>query len=333
MLLEIVKLSTSSFVAFYEDRFEKSNLTMKFYSIFSNPGRPSQQSMDEEINEDDQTVVASENRTSIERETREICVKWVFPWTGDKKKALQSHHAVLGMMMKAHPDLVVIDNKGREHTDKKTCKPSDQNRPFEFYSDLRNPKRRLMACIHRMRTNQSLAQLKESWGVFEELKKNKAYIRTHVFGEKDREISHIGFIPGVSMLNVPREVVKDEILSMLKEDNEEIPRFEIVQATVDMGKSSKPAERTRAYEIQCLQRDASRLAKMLQSGAFREKPVYIPYHMKRTKPDMFKVAIKRQIKILADQWVIKLQGFTPDMMTYPRQTHGILGRRDHPDKE
>jgi hypothetical protein len=156
--------------------------------------------------------------------------------------------------------------------------------------------------------------LKDAWGVYEELRKQKAYVRTHVFGEKDREISHIGFIPGVSMLNVPREIVKAEILSMLRMHHEEIPRFEVVQVGVDMGKGSKTSERTRAYEIQCLQRDASRLAKMMQSGVFREKPIYVPYHMKRSNPSIFKRAIKRQIKTLADQWVIKVQGLTDDMV-------------------
>jgi hypothetical protein len=117
------------------------------------------------------------------------------------------------------------------------------------------------------------------------------------------------------MMNVPKEVVKDEVLSMLRKTEEEIPRFEIVQVRVDMGKNSKTSERTRAYEIQCLQRDASRLAKMLQSGAFREKPVYVPYHMKRSNPSTFKNAIKRQIKTLANQWVIKIHGFTDDIFT------------------
>ncbi|KAG9306925.1 hypothetical protein G9A89_021707, partial [Geosiphon pyriformis] len=197
---------------------------------------------------------------------------------------LDSHFTMLGMMMKAYPDLVIIDTKAREHTDRK------------------------------IRTNRTVTELKEAWGVFEELKKQKAYVRPHAFGEKDREISHLGFIPGISMMNVPKEIVKDEVLSMLRKNEEEIPRFEIVQVRVDMGKNSKTLERTRAYEIQCLQRDASRLAKMLQSGAFREKPIYVPYHMKRSNPSIFKNAIKRQIKTLASQWVIKINGFTDDMI-------------------
>lgn len=123
---------------------------------------------------------------------------------------------MLGMMLKAFPDLVIIDNKTRKHTDKKTLKPTEQHCPFEFYADNRSPKRRNLICIHRVRTIHSLAQLKDAWGVYEERKKQKAYFRTHAFGEKDWKISHIGFIPGVSMLNMPREIVKDEIISMLK---------------------------------------------------------------------------------------------------------------------
>ena len=287
---------------------------MAFYAIFDNLRSGGSQESNERIDGDEQTVVASENRSFPRRETREICIKWVFPSVGDKRKVLQSHYTMLSMMLKAHPDLIVIDNKAQEHTNKKSMKPTESNRPFAFYTDHRNRRNRSLVCIHRIRTNQPLAALKDSWGVLEELKKQKAYVRTHAFGEKDREISHIGFIPGVNMVHIPKEVIKDEILTMLKQENAEVPNFEIVQVGVEMGKHSKMTDRTRAYEIQCLQQNASTLAKMLQSGPFKEKPVYVPYHMKQTKPAIFKGAIKRQLKVLSEQWVIKVQGFTDDMM-------------------
>jgi len=291
---------------------------MAFYSIFGQANGSSINRRDAETEEEEATVVASENRSSFERETREICLKWVFPLSGDKRKVMQSHSDMLGMMMKAYPDLIVIDNKAREHVEKKTMKATEHQRPFEFYSDLRSKRNRSLVCIHKIRTKNSLAELKEAWGVIDELKKQKAYVRTHAFSEKDREISHLGFIPGVNMANIPREVLKDEIMVMLKTSNDEIPNFEIVQVGVDMGKNSKRSERTRAYEIQCPQRNASRLAKMLQSGLFKEKPVYVPYRMKQSNPSVFKNAIKRQIQILADQWVIKIKGFTPEMITFAR---------------
>ena len=289
---------------------------MAFYSIFGQGNVAPSNRRDAAVEDDEETVVASENRSSIERETREICLKWVFPLTGDKRKAIQSHYEMLGMMMKAHSDLVVVDNKAREHVEKKTMKTTERQRPFEYYSDHRSKRSRTLVCIHRIRTKNSLAELKDSWGVIEELKKQKAYVRTHAFSEKEREISHLGFIPGVNMTNVIKEVIKDEILAMLRVTNEEVPGFEIVQVGVDMGKNSKRNERTRAYEIQCPQRYASRLAKMLQSGVFKEKPIYIPYRMKQDNPTVFKKAIKKQIQILADQWVIKIQGFTPEMITF-----------------
>lgn len=292
---------------------------MAFYSIFGSANVPPNDRRNVETEEEEATVVASENRSSIERETREICVKWVFPLTGDKRKAMQSHVEMLGMMMKAYSDLVVVDNKSREHVEKKTMKATERQKPFEFYSDVRSKRSRSLVCIHKIRTKNSLAELKDAWGVIEELKKQKAYVRTHAFSEKDREISHLGFIPGVNMANIPKEVLKDEIMAMLKSSNNEIPNFEIVQVGVDMGKGSKRFERTRAYEIQCPQRNASRLAKMLQSGIFKEKPVYVPYRMKQSNPKVFKNAIKRQLQILADQWVIKIQGFTPEMMTFARE--------------
>jgi hypothetical protein len=314
VLLEIVNYSTASYVASNANADQETILTMMSFSLFNNPTMSPPRQSTTEANDDDQTVMAGENRSSGDRELKEICVKWVFPMTGDKKKALQSHCTMLSMILKAFPDIVIIDNKAREHTDHKSIKPTEQHRPFDFYADLRNSRRRTLVCIHRIRTSHSFAELKEAWGVFEELKKQKAYVRPHAFGEKDREISHLGFIPGVSMINVPKEVVKQEILTMLKQHASEIPRFELVQVRVDMGKNSKGSERTRAYEIQCIQRDASRLAKMLQSGVFKEKPVYIPYHMKRSNTAVFKKAIKRQIKTLSCQWVIKINGFTDTMI-------------------
>lgn len=166
---------------------------MSLYSLFSSAGSQTRHEPMGEREDEEATVIASENRSSNGREQREICLKWVFPLTGDKRKALQSHHNMLGMMLRAYPDLVIIDNKSREHVDKKTMKSTEQNRPFEFYSDLRSRRNKSLVCIHRVRTQHSLAELKDAWGVIEELKKQKAYVRTHAFGEKDREISHLGF--------------------------------------------------------------------------------------------------------------------------------------------
>lgn len=289
---------------------------MKFYSIFGNSSGSDHNQPTSTIDEDDQTVTASENRSSKEREMREFCVKWVFPMTNDKKKNLRSHHAILGMMMKENEDLVVVDNKAREHTEKKTMAPSETHRPFEFYTDQRNKNNKTLVCIHRFRSRRPLSELKAAWGVLDELRKQKAYVRTHVFSEKDREISHIGFIPGVNMLHTPKEVVKEEILSMLRKDHQEVPNFEIVQVRVDMGKNTDSSIRTRAYEIQCPYRDASTLAKKLQSGTFTTHPVYVPYRLKRSNPSTFKQAIKKQIQVLSDQWVIKIRGFTQDMIQY-----------------
>lgn len=270
------------------------------------------------MDDDADTVVASENRSANDREMKEICLKWVFPMTSDKKKILHGHCAILAMMMKAHPELVIIDNKAREHVDKKTMKATERSRPFEFYADLRNKNNKTMVCIHRVRTQKPLTELKGSWGVIDELQKHRAYVRMHAFNEKEREISHLGFLPGINMANTGRDIVKEEIMSMLKKDNQEIPKFEIVQVGVDMGKGSKLAERTRAYEIQCVHSDASRLSKMLQSGHFQTHPVYVPYRLKKADPKTFKGAIKRQIQVLADQWVIKLQGFNTEMIQHVR---------------
>lgn len=287
---------------------------MKFYSIFSTQEAQTNATTADTENDDDATVVTGENRGSNGRETREIRLKWVYPMASDKRKVLQSHHSILGMMMKAHPDLVVIDNKAREHTDKKTMKSTEKNRPFEFFSDNRYRHNRQLVCIHRIRTTKPLAELKESWGVIEELQKQRAYVRTHAFGEKDREISHIGFIPGVHMVHIPKSYVKNEIMNMLKQDHGDVPNFEIVQVGVDMGKGCKVSERTRAYEIQCVQKDASSLAKRLQSGQFKTNPVYVPYRIKKSDPNTFKRAISRQNKILSEQWVIKAQGLTQEMI-------------------
>jgi hypothetical protein len=157
---------------------------MKFYSIFSTQEEQTTNAVGAEDDNDDITVVTGGNCTSNDRELREIRLKWVYPAASDKHKALQSHHTILGMMMKAHPELIVINNKAQEHTDKKTMKSTEKNRPFEFFNDNRNRRARQLVCIHRIRTTQSLAELKESWGVIEELKKEKAYVRTHAFGEK-----------------------------------------------------------------------------------------------------------------------------------------------------
>lgn len=318
VLVRNCRSSTKLYVELYVSAPNPSKMTMRYYSIFGSPGNAPGNNQIRQIDDDEETVQASENRSSKEKEMRELCLKWVFPMTGDKRKVLNSHHTILGMMFQEHAGLIVIDNKAREHTETTTMQPSGTNRPFDFYIDARNKDNRKLVCIHRIRSRWSLAELKESWGVLEELRKQKAYVRTHAFGEKDREISHIGFIPGIHISNTPREVVKEEILSMLRQENAEVPNFEIVQVRIDMGKGSRTSERTRAYEIQCPQKEASGLAKKLQSGIFQKQPIYVPYRLKKSDPKTFKNAIKRQIKVLSEQWVIKIRGFTPDMIQHAK---------------
>ena len=92
---------------------------MTLYALFGQASTRQNNNQGGGTEEDEETVIASENRSAFEREAREICLKWVFPLTGDKRKAMQSHCNILGMMMKAHSELVVIDNKAREHVEKK----------------------------------------------------------------------------------------------------------------------------------------------------------------------------------------------------------------------
>ena len=109
---------------------------MKLHSIFSTQDAPTTNSAGAEDDSDDITVVTGGNRRSNGRESREIRLKWVYPQANDKRKVLQSHHAILGMMMKENPDMVVIDNKALEHTDKKTMKSMEKSRPSTSSSTI-----------------------------------------------------------------------------------------------------------------------------------------------------------------------------------------------------
>jgi len=71
---------------------------------------------------------------------------------------------------------------------------------------------------------------------------------------------------------------------MLKHDNEEIPNFEIVKVRVSTDSARSWTDRAEAYEVQCVQQNASTLAKKFREDQFEQDPVVIPYYYRKKPP-------------------------------------------------
>jgi hypothetical protein len=56
-------------------------------------------------------VITGENPNSNGQKISEICLRWEFPTTMDKKTLVKSHLDILKAMKSAFPNLTVIDNK------------------------------------------------------------------------------------------------------------------------------------------------------------------------------------------------------------------------------
>ena len=98
-----------------------------------------------------------------------------------------------------------------------------------------------------------IERIEERDGVIKKLQDDKAYIRLHSFSETAVDVAHLGFIHSVNLYHTPAEHVKKEFLDMLKQDNKEIPNFEIVKVRVSTENTRSWKDRVEAYEVQCVQ--------------------------------------------------------------------------------
>ena len=287
--------------------------------------RPTAENVQEDSS-DDETVRMATNRVKKDREMKELCIKWVFPLKHDGRQVLRNHWNMLSLMYDAFPDIIVIGNGSHnnitnceEFDTKNECKPKKQagkGQHFRLHNDVKNSKRQTTTIIHRIRTTRSLKELKSADGVIKKLQDEKAYIRLHSFSETAVDIAHLGFIHSVNPYHTPADHVKQELLEMLKQDNEEIPNFEIVKVRVSTENARSWKDRVDAYEVQCVQQNASTLAKKFREGQFEQEPVVIPYYYRKSHPKMFLGALNRQRKVIMTQYVIKIDSVTPEMAPF-----------------
>ena len=280
----------------------------------------------QEDSSDDETVTMATNRVKKDREMKELCIKWVFPLKHDGRQVLRCHWTILSLMYDAFPDIIVIGNGSHnnitnceEFETKNECKPKKQagkGQHFRLHNDVKNSKRQTTTIVHRIRTTRSLKELKSADGVIKKLQEDKAYIRLHSFSETAVDIAHLGFIHSVNPYHTPAAHVKKELLEMLKQESEEIPNFEIVKVRVSTENARSWKDRVEAYEVQCVQQNASTLAKKFREGQFEQEPVVIPYYYRKSHPKMFQGALNRQRKVIMTQYVIKIDSITPEMAPY-----------------
>jgi len=243
------------------------------------------------------TIISSASLSStFQRST--LCIKWVFPLKHDGRQVLRSHWTMLSLMYDAFPDIVVIRKGSHNNTTnceefetKNECKPKKQARKgqhFRLHNDVKHSKRQTTTIIHRISTTRSLKELKTADGVIKKLQDEKAYVRLHSFSETAVDIAHLGFINGVNPYHTPAEHVRKELSDMLQHDNQEIPNFEIVKVRVSTKNARSWKDRVEAYEVQCMQQNASTLAKKFREGQFEQEQVVIPYYYRKATQRCFK---------------------------------------------
>ena len=283
--------------------------------IFRATTDPTEIFIPRETEDDEATVIAGENANSNGQKISEICLRWEFPTTMDKKTLIKSHLEILKAMKSAFPALVVIDNNREEHSTTKTLNMNNKGAKFEFWtSKNRTQANQRVICQHRIRTDTPLSTMKTTWEVMETLKKAKAFVSIHELGERVKEVAHLGFLLKTHVAHVPKSIAIQRLRQRLQQDHGDVPRFTLVAQNVAANKSQDISNRAKAYDIRCDQKDASRLSKMLQSNSFTQDPVYMPYYMKKTNPKTFTNALRVQNEIHRNAYVIKAQGLTSAMM-------------------
>ena len=96
---------------------------------------------------------------------------------------------------------------------------------------------------------------------------------------------------------------------MLQKQKKNSPEFQLIPQRIST--NDKKAS-TKAFTIQCVKNDATKLIHLLTHGPFRSEmnQIFVPFKYKNKKPELFLHCIRQQNEVYHKPWIIKLEGIT-----------------------
>ena len=259
-------------------------------------------------------------------------MKWQMPGNHDAVSAKrQLQHLLANLLIYNPGDATLIDNKQREWSflesqDEEKFMVECEQMSVQVHP-IKNKQNSIIrwVAITRIQSISTIQDWKFNDQFYSVVHAAETYIFPHPFAYDQWDTTTIGFIKNIHTVHYPKELLQDQIITMLQQQNKNPPVFHLIPQRIST--QDKKAS-TKAFTIHCLKDDASQLIHLLTHGPFRSEPnqIFVPFKYKSKNPTLFLQCIRQQNEVYHKTWIVKLEGITPDAMEYIRQDiQAIMG--------
>lgn len=287
--------------------------------------------------EDDLSVSTSKAGSSSsenEEEMNEITVCFDFQPNRkiNEKKILTSHAVLLSALLENFDkqEIQIYGNDGEIVKEVKLGNSfSSKRHGKKFAVHTREPtkfiKHPRFTIIHRIRTTQSLYDIRHSPHFMDKLKDNDCYMKKHFWAEDIHNIAHIGHLIALPTQYYTEDDASQRIIDkILKSDPDlkvdDIPMFKIKFSSPGITNDKGKKTNTKAYAVEAQRgTDATELIDMLQL-AYEGTNLFLFAQMRRKYPKAYAQAIRYNNSILSKVYVVPLMNISPEMKTHMETT-------------
>jgi hypothetical protein len=178
----------------------------------------------------------------------------------------------------------------------------------------RNP---IYVVHHRIISNVSLGEIRKHWSVSDLLKRVNTRMTKHLWNEQETRIAVLGFSINVDPTNFLKNDYEARMLSQIAEKNNKskksIPRFQCTfSSPFDLNTDTNTRISTKTYALECRQKDAQELKKMLEKTYL--DGTFMFFKVRHIKPELYRSAIRKQNAFLATSRTVPIQGISEEVM-------------------
>ena len=241
-------------------------------------------------------------------------VKWQMPGNHDAVSAKrQLQHLLANLLIYNPGDATLIDNKQREWSflesqDEEKFMVECKQMSVQVHP-IKNKQNSIIrwVAITRIQSISTIQDWKFNDQFYSVVHAAETYIFPHPFAYDQWDTTTIGFIKNIHTVHYPKELLQDQIITMLQQQNKNPPVFHLIPQRIST--QDKKAS-TKAFTIHCLKDDASQLIHLLTHGPFRSEPnqIFVPFKYKSKNPTLFLQCIRQQNEVYHKTWIVKLEG-------------------------
>jgi hypothetical protein len=257
-------------------------------------------------------------------EIKEYVIKFLFrPKTSaGNTEVARTHYAILKTINEIYSDTTTIyDNYGSTMKEFSAPKSYDEYlRHFKLqYVKANTDKNRkpIYLVFHRFRSTVPISEVRKHTVISSLLQKQSTRMSTHLWTEDETRISNIGFYVNVDPSNYLKddfeEKIKNDIASTTGRAKKKIPKFQCSYSSPFVMSDDGVRIATKSYDLQCRQRDAKDIVKLLQE-AYGANPTFIFHRLRHKNLTIYKNAIRKQNAFLAQSRVVPIHGVSEDAM-------------------